>query len=456
MSAFDQRKANTLAVLEQFKVLTKVDSQVLNTWVLGRLAQLWKVARSSNSWWHGYLPRGSEVFRDSVRVDQILSRLPVMQRATVQAMGDFSAIWLPGSNRDQYGFASTSGSTGKPVRIIKHAPTYNPAVSATSLLDAIWQNRQLSIPTVYLRAQGARASNFRIGEPFSFISEVGPTHILRSSELEPSQILDSISRLGRVNVIGNATLLLNLAREQIRDPRRDLKVLEFMNWAEALTPESRDMLKMAFSGKVSDRYSTEELGPLAIQCPNSEHLHALQFFNYVEIVDEKGLPCEPGLPGRVLVTALHNFSQPLIRYEVGDMASWQEPCGHGINLPVLRPVITRIRESVKLPDGRVIQPNATGSKISKEAKVRDFQVVRFMDALLVLYIAGSDLDQSQKQSYAEDLQKRFSTTHPVSFKRLGNFAGFKEFKRKDFILIDDSLPQPLDERAITSLLERIK
>jgi phenylacetate-CoA ligase len=455
VNSFELRKAATINLMNEFLTLASSEPGHLNSWILSRLGYLWKTARASNSWWHQHLPPGASLFDDFRQVEEILQRLPVLTRTMVQEASDFTAVWIPGSNRLQYGVASTSGSTGKPVKIIKHAPTYNPAVSATSLLDAVWQKRHLASPYVYLRAQGSRSGEFQINEPFNFISEVGPTHVIRSTESSTEQILDFMASLGSANVIGNATLLLALAREQIRNPRTNLNVLELMNWAEAMTPETRETLRQAFSAKISDRYSTEELGSLAIQCPESDHLHALQFFNFVEIVDEEGRPCEPGVPGRVVVTALHNFSQPLIRYEVGDIASWQEPCEHGIHLPVLSPVITRIRETIKLADGRTIQPNATGSKIAKEARVTDFQVVRFKNAILVLYIADVELADSLKNDYAEDLKKRFFTSDRVEFARVTGNLEFREFKRRDFILIDDLLPTIINAEELTHLLEKI-
>ena len=455
MNAFELRKATTLGLLKEFQTLASSEPERLNAWIVARLGHLWRTARTSNSWWHHYLPPGGNVFGNSLRAEEILQRVPVLTRTMIQEVSDFSAVWISGSNRLQYGIASTSGSTGKPVKVIKHAPTYNPAVSATSLLDAVWQKRQLTSPFVYLRAQGSRSGNFQINEPFSFLSEVGPTHVLRSTEYSTEQILDFMASINGSNVIGNATLLLALAKEQIRNPRPQLSVLELMNWAEAMTPETRQTLKQAFSAKISDRYSTEELGSLAIQCPEAEHLHALQFFNFVEIVDEEGRACDQGVPGRVVVTALHNFSQPLIRYEVGDVASWQEPCAHGINLPVLNPVITRIRESIKLADGRTIQPNATGSKIGKDAIVRDFQVLRFTDAILVLYVSDSELADIVKSFYADDLKKRFATGDQVKFVRLPSNSEFREFKRRDFILRDEVLPSVASNEELSRLLTSI-
>jgi phenylacetate-CoA ligase len=56
--------------------------------------------------------------------------------------------------------------------------------------------------------------------------------------------------------------------------------------------------------------------------------------------------------GQVLISTLHNFASPLLRYELGDLAEWGEPCACGRGLPVLKKVHGRKRNRLRLPDGR--------------------------------------------------------------------------------------------------------
>ena len=65
----------------------------------------------------------------------------------------------------------------------------------------------------------------------------------------------------------------------------------------------------------------------------------------LEILDEAGRPCGPGETGRVVLTDLHNFATPLIRYEIGDYAEAAGPCPCGRGLPVA----TRLRGQRRAP-----------------------------------------------------------------------------------------------------------
>lgn len=56
----------------------------------------------------------------------------------------------------------------------------------------------------------------------------------------------------------------------------------------------------------------------------------------VELLDDRDQPVPSGEAGRVVLTTLQNFQNPMIRYEVGDIATGSlEPCRCGRGLPVL-------------------------------------------------------------------------------------------------------------------------
>jgi len=59
-----------------------------------------------------------------------------------------------------------------------------------------------------------------------------------------------------------------------------------------------------------------------------------------------------GQVGRVVVTDLHNFATPLIRYDLGDYAEMADTCPCGRGLPALKRIMGRRRNMVRLPDGR--------------------------------------------------------------------------------------------------------
>jgi phenylacetate-CoA ligase len=109
------------------------------------------------------------------------------------------------------------------------------------------------------------------------------------------------------------------------------KLATIMACAGTVTAEFRQILEETFAAQVFDKYGSRECCDMACECRHHTGLHVCSPAVYLEIVDEAGQPCPPGASGRILVTLLNNLSFPMIRYAVGDLASWATadrcPCG---------------------------------------------------------------------------------------------------------------------------------
>jgi phenylacetate-CoA ligase len=120
---------------------------------------------------------------------------------------------------------------------------------------------------------------------------------------------------------------------------------------EVLSPHVRTDAEAMLGATVTDLYSAQEFGPLALECPASGLYHVMAESVLVEVLDAHDRPAVPGDVGRVVVTDLHNYATPLVRYELGDYAQVGPPCPCGRGLPTLTRVAGRVRNLLRLPDG---------------------------------------------------------------------------------------------------------
>ena len=122
--------------------------------------------------------------------------------------------------------------------------------------------------------------------------------------------------------------------------------------AEKLTASRRELLEEVFHCPVVNYYSCREMGAIAYPCEMGE-LHVCET-RYLELVaDDK--PAEPGHAGEVVLTSLHQYGMPFIRYRIGDLAVYEAdscPCKRG--MPVLREIVGREADYVLTADGRYI------------------------------------------------------------------------------------------------------
>jgi phenylacetate-CoA ligase len=152
-----------------------------------------------------------------------------------------------------------------------------------------------------------------------------------------------------------------------RDGRGLPTLREVRTVGETLSPATRGLCRDVLDLPIVDAYSAQEVGYVALQCPDAApdddpdgvryHVQAERLL--VEVLRDDGAPCAPGEIGRVVVTDLHNFATPLLRYELGDYAEVGPPCRCGRGLPVLRRIVGRTRNMLVYPDGRTVWPTFT-------------------------------------------------------------------------------------------------
>jgi phenylacetate-CoA ligase len=229
--------------------------------------------------------------------------------------------------------AFSTGSTGEPTRVL-HSDVSRFFAETLVLRDHLWHQRRFSEKFAALRFQAeggwkpgwsqAIAAAFESGEVVTLSMTKGLDAqldwLLRE---EPGYLLTTPSNLQAVAL---------RSKETGRVPRR---LREVLTYAEVLPAGLRELVRRLWQVPLTDSYSCAEVGPLALQCPGTEHYHVQAENVYLEVLRRDGTLCPPGEMGRVVVTPLHNFAMPLLRYELGDMAAPGEACACGRGLPVI-------------------------------------------------------------------------------------------------------------------------
>jgi phenylacetate-CoA ligase len=100
-------------------------------------------------------------------------------------------------------------------------------------------------------------------------------------------------------------------------------------------------------------YSAMEAHRMGIQCERRDGYHLNIDLHAFRVIDEDGRDVEPGTPGDLVVSNLHNRAMVLLNYRIGDRAVLDpEPCRCGRTLPLLARLEGRRSEQLHLADGR--------------------------------------------------------------------------------------------------------
>lgn len=400
----DPVSARMLALQFQFERSQWWPLETLRQQQLRQLRLLLDHARRSVPWYRRALPAdvGSDMF-DLER----FAELPLLGKQQLrQAPDQLLSDAVPPSH-GRVSWSATSGSTGDPARV---ATTELDAwlSQAATLREHLWQGRDFGAGLAVIRYPGEDRYRYPDGEvrdnwggATRQLIRTGPAFVLSSS----SDIADQATWLRQhqpgylLSYPSNIRALCDYFQDH-GDTLPSLRQVRSIG--EQVDPPLRELVRATWGVELVDVYSAFEAGYLALQCPAGTHYHVHAEGVLLEVLDDRDRPCEPGQVGRVVVTPLHNFAMPLIRYELGDYAEAGEPCTCGRGLPVLRRVLGRYRNMLRLPDGRLCWPAFGTARFRSIAPIRQFQAVQTEPGQLELrLVTDAPLNAAQEQALVQ-------------------------------------------------------
>lgn len=373
----------------------------------------------------GYRP-GKPIGKD------VWQRIPILRRADLQALGQKLRVRRLAASYGAQHEASSSGSTGVPVRVWKS--TVDSAVwDAVCVREELWHGDGCA--GTYAIMKGFGGADFTPeqqaairspaglvqpdwGAPLNAVCKTGPAALIHGS----LSIEDRAAFLLRVQprYLLTSPSTLRLLLQYFQEHGLKLPSLKSVRTAsERLDDDIRDLCQAVFGCKINHNYSANEVGYMAVQCPQATHLHVQSEAVFLEILDDRNEPCGPGQIGRVVVTPLHNFAMPLLRYEIGDEAESGPPCACGRGLPVIRNIIGRTSDYLILKDGRRRRVTYNVYRMSAIGAVREYQVAQTAhDAIDIRVVPMRPLSQGEISEITDVMANEFGDAFRITITQL--------------------------------------
>lgn len=445
-------------------------------WAAGLAATLYQLDQSQ--WWPAATLRGlqwrqtkavlahayaaSDLYRElyqraGIAPEQVRNwadweRLPIVTRAELQAAGDrWHARHIPRDHGELMQHFS-SGSTGRPLAAFGTSLSYLIKM-ALVVRNHQWAGREMQSKAAFILDQGDQCSPDGIRTEYWQKSlaeavESGPSLAI-SVKLPIQRQCELVREFKPAYLFAYPSVISALARHS-REHRLDMSFLKQVGTlGEVLTPACRALVSEEWGAAIVDGYSAREMGPIALQCPTAEHYHIQSDAVLLEVLDDRGLPCAPGETGRVVLTSLHNFASPMIRYEIGDYAEVGHACSCGRGLPVLTRILGRRRNLLRYPDGHRRWPSLSDVGFAKlQAQglpnIGQFQIVQHsLDRIEIRLVADRKLsveEQARASAYLHGelgAHWRLEFSYPEVIERSGRG------KFEDFVsLCDESSTSP--------------
>lgn len=339
---------------------------------------------------------------------EVLAALPLLDKTILRERFEDLRSDDLGSRR--WFFNTSGGSTGEPVRFVQDGAYQNKAMGSKALLDN-WSGYATGEPRVKLWGSerdllaGREDVRTRVGR---WLRNETLLNTFRMTQADMARYVETINRVAPVQILAYAESAFELACFTEHEGLKIHSPRAVMTTAGTLYPHMREAIERVFRTRVFNRYGSREAGDIACECEGHRGLHVNPFTHRVEIVGEDGSPCAPGRTGEIVVSLLTNEAMPLLRYRIGDLASWaQGPCGCGRSWPLLAQVSGRVMEVFKRRDGSPVMPeyfvHFIGVTMRGELDfIKKFQVIQEgFDKLKLLVVPRAGKEEARRQLSAK-------------------------------------------------------
>jgi phenylacetate-CoA ligase len=356
--------------------------------------------------------------------------LPILTRAEAQAAGaKLMARRVPRSH-GTVSRAKTSGSTGTPLEIAKTEVALL-FWKAITVRDSLWHARDLRGKLAAIRVGAQHVESRTWGDAYEGY-DGGPGVAFDAREDVDLQLDWLLAEQPQILL----THPSNLRALAIRSRERGCalpSLREARTYSERLPDDLREQVRAAWGVPLSDLYSANEVGYVALQCPQSGLYHVQSEDVLAEVIGDDDRPCAKGETGRVVVTSLHNYAMPLLRYDLGDLATVGGACPCGRTLPTLEGILGRTRNMMRLPGGRTAWPGFPLNALVKLEAIRELKMIQHsLEEIEVQVVLGRALTPDEETTLAEAVRTRLRHPFHVRLTTVERIARGAGHKREDF------------------------
>lgn len=340
------------------------------------------------------------------------ARLPVLNKPEIRANFDkFIALGY----RNQLLFKTTGGSTGEPLRFAYTRESYERRLSIM-WRGYGWTGARLGQRTLYLWGTpvGAQKRKDRL---YHWAFNRHMLSAFEMTEARMAEYADTIERFRPETIVSYVAPIVKLAEWLIANGRRLHGPQRILGAAESLHESQRKIIEQAFGCPAYNTYGCREFMLIASECEHRAGLHINADHLKVELgLGVQGEAADAG-PRDVIVTDLHNYGMPLLRYANGDLATaGARECACGRGLPLLASVDGRKLDALRTPDGRFVPGEYIVYAFLYATGIRRYQVVqKQLDALQIRIVRDQDFDPSTIELVRRELVKVLGNSVALDF-----------------------------------------
>jgi phenylacetate-CoA ligase len=432
MTFIDQEAKNFLAAVIDVVAIETGNRAAREYWQNKQLQNLLQFASQKSAFWRERI--GARKIKDIGPSD-----LPVLTRSDVAKQVEIEGSLLPADGTIPTKKFATSGSSGTPVQFFVSDMNahYN---TVRSLAQYFMEGRDLTLNrTRFSRAPrriqdgfsvkkkdgslGPLSGLFKCGTSKEFL-HINPNRDLLFKELAKDPIGYLVVQPGLVE-----SLFYDIDISFLSEHGTRLAIL--------IDEEADEDLRNRFSAAgipVRAIYSSQEVGYIGAECKDCPGaFHVAQSNVVIEVDNRDGVTVGGNRLGRVLVTHLHSYGTPFVRYDIGDYAALSKVCACGHDGPALTNIYGRKKRLLKRADGSVVPFSVTARSLLEIVKCEEYRIRQTALDTLDVEIGGvGQLSADQVASLKSLIKERAGDEFQVRIETVQNIDWGSDVKRLGF------------------------
>jgi phenylacetate-CoA ligase len=300
---------------------------------------------------------------------------------------------------------ATGGSSGVPTRFYRTYESYD------------WRNAAKDRVYAWAGLQPGAKSAYLWGAPVGAVSRRKIWKTRAHEAIQRQRIFNTFSQndelWDRIHteisgyrptaIVGYVSSLQQFA-EYLKATKRSIpRVKCVIAAAEPLFAGVRETVEDAFQAPLFNTYGSREFMSIAGECEHRDGLHINAENVFVEASSALGSPSD------ILVTDLHNYGMPFIRYEIGDLGVLLEDrCACGRGLPRLRAIEGRVLDALRTVDGRIVPGEFFPHLLKEIPELTQYRVEqRTLDHIVISAVISQEISNASRALIQREVSKVF-------------------------------------------------
>ena len=340
-----------------------------------------------------------------------LAKLPILTKQLIR--GNFNDLIAHNFPRKELMACHTGGSTGEPFRFYKTRDDYHGWDTAAGLRAYKWAGYEVGDRLALFWGRHPRESIMDgiARTARHFLERVELFDALELSEEKMPLFTKRLKGFQGAFIKGFPTAIYLVARFIEKEGRPKIRPKAIITTGEELYDFQRALFSKVFGCETYSYYGANEVDAIASECSEHTGYHISVENMIVEIVDDEGKLVPAGQEGRIVVTSLHNYGMPFIRYDIGDVGVRSDkvcPCGRG--LPLLATINGRVSDFIFTRSGGCIPGVALNWAFFANLGIEQFQIIQeSYEKVVVKIVLAKGYHQEHVNEVVQRIEKQFKS-----------------------------------------------